>query len=372
MSSNQRPKILVTGANGFLGKNLISQLKIRQYDILSFDKKDDLSTLETYCKQADAVVHLAGVNRPPHAKDFYDTNTALTSQLCKMLEKHGNPAPIIFSSSIQAELDNDYGKSKKNAEDIILKHSETVKGRAFIFRFKNLYGKWSRPNYNSVVATWCHNISRGLEIKVDDEAKTIDLCYVDDAVDAIISKLDSKETPGIYTVDHTDTITLGDLRKILTSYRDTRTNFSYPNQSTRLNRNLWATYLSYLDRENFSYALNTRVDNRGSFTEILKDSVNGQISVNISKPGITKGQHWHSTKNEKFLVVHGKGVIRFRDVFESDVIEYKVSSDRLEVVDIPVGYTHNIENLGAEDMVTLMWANELYDPKRPDTNPEDV
>lgn len=372
MHNNTARKVLVTGANGFLGKNLVSQLKIKNYEVLTFDKDDSVNSLEKYCKQSDVVIHLAGSNRPIDTKEYYEVNAELTGTICKLLEKYNNTAPIIFSSSIQAELDNDYGKSKKQAEDSILNHSKSVGSKAYIFRFKNLYGKWSRPNYNSVVATWCHNVSRNLNIKIDDEKKSIELCYVDDAVDAIISKIDSSDETGIYSVEQTDTIHLGELRDMLLSFRDTRENFLYPNQTTRLYRNLWATYLSYFEKNDFSYDLVTKSDSRGSFTEILKDPVNGQISVNISKPGITKGQHWHSTKNEKFLVVHGTGVIRFRDVFESNIIEYKVSSDKLEVVDIPIGYTHNIENLGHNDMVTLMWASELFDPLKPDTNPENV
>lgn len=371
-TANKASCILVTGAGGFIGKNLISQLRNLGYSVIPYDKNHTLADLNHYCKTSDTVVHLAGVNRPENPKEFYDGNDDLTQRLCEYLAKHNNKAPIIFSSSIQAELDNDYGKSKKQAEDHIFAHAKSMHSKAYVFRFKNLYGKWSRPNYNSVVATWCYNVSRDLEIKVDNENAEVELCYIDDVVDAIISKLDAKDETGLYSVEQTDTVTLGKLRDILLGFRANRTDFHYPSQATPLHRNLWATYLNYLDTSHFSYELATRSDDRGSFTEILKDTVNGQVSVNISKPGIIKGQHWHASKSEKFLVVHGNGVIRFRDVFGTEIIEYPISAQKLEVVDIPTGYIHNVENLGNDDMVTLMWANEIFDPLRPDTYPEEV
>jgi len=365
-------KILVTGANGFVGKNVISVLKTLNHEISTFDKENSLDDLAKLCKNCEFVIHLAGVNRPENTADFYTGNFDLTNELCKLLESNKNPSPIILSSSIQAALDNDYGKSKKQAEDRLIKHSKKNSSPVYIFRFRNLYGKWSRPNYNSVIATWCYNISHGLDIIIDDSSKKIDLCYIDDVVSAIILKLDGKAKTDFYEVTPTDMVSLGEIRDLLVSFKDSRIDFSYPQQTSRFAKNLYATYISYFDTKNFSYPLLTKSDDRGSFTEILKSQTEGQVSVNISKPGITKGQHWHSTKNEKFLVVHGQGVIRFRNVFNKEIVEYKVSGDRLEVVDIPTGYTHNIENLGKDDMVTIIWASELLNPDKPDTNYEEV
>lgn len=366
-------RILITGAGGFVGKNLVSVLRINEsHKLYLFDKENTKNDLDTFTKDCDFVVHLAGVNRPENPQEFYDGNTGLTSELCAALKKNKNTCPILISSSIQAEKDNDYGKSKKQAEELLLEFGKKTGNKVYIYRFKNLYGKWSRPNYNSVVATWCYNIARGLEVTVNDPAASLELCYIDDVVEAIIDRIHNPADSGYFEVETTDTTTLGELRQVLESFRDSRQDYHYPDQSTRLRKNLYATYLNYLPTDKFSYPLDTHSDHRGSFTEILKDNVNGQVSVNISKPGVTKGQHWHSTKNEKFLVVMGTGVIRFRDIFSKEIIEYPVSGEKLEVVDVPTGYTHSIVNTGDSDLVTIIWANELFDREKPDTNYQDV
>jgi len=364
--------VLITGANGFLGKNVRSILEKLDHEILTFDKENSLDELEALLIKCDFIIHLAGVNRPENPTDFYTGNTELTEQICTLLHKHSNKAPLILSSSVQAERDNDYGMSKKKAENIVLAHGKEMQSLVYIFRFKNLYGKWSRPNYNSVVATWCYNIARGLTVQIDNPTTEIKLCYVDDAVDAMISVLDGNVSSGYCEVDEVNMVTLQDLYASLLSFHASRENLAYPDQSTPFKKKLYATYLSYLDKNDFSYPLHSKSDERGSFTEVFRDKKNGQISINIAKPGVVKGQHWHSTKIEKFMVVHGNGIIRFRDVFSDEIIEYSVSGESLTCVDIPAGYVHNIQNVGDDDLVTLMWASEAFNPDKPDTNYKEV
>ena len=364
--------VLVTGSEGFVGKNLISVLIAQNQTVTTFNTSNTIDELVKLTRDCDAVVHLAGVNRPKDISEFYKGNTDLTRSLCEALEKNANKCPIILSSSIQAEKDNDYGKSKKMAEDALVAFGKKSGNPIYIFRFKNLYGKWSRPNYNSVVATWCYNVARDLDITVDSPEATIELCYIDDVVEAIISKLPGSEKSGFYEVKKTDKTSLKDLLATIQSFKASRESKLYPDQSTYLHRNLYATYLNYLPTNAFSYPLDSHQDQRGSFTEILRSETNGQISVNVSKPGITKGQHWHSTKSEKFLVVSGSGVIQLRDFFSTEIIEYPVSGEKLEVVDIPTGYVHNLINKGDSDMVTLIWANELFTPEKQDTNYQEV
>jgi len=365
-------KILVTGANGFVGKNVISILKTADHTILPFDSHNSDDELKAMANDCDFVIHLAGVNRPQNPEEFHTGNAELTQQLVDHLQKAGNKCPVVLSSSIQATADNDYGRSKKQAEDCLLQHAEHNNSNVYIYRFKNLYGKWSRPNYNSVVATWCYNIARDLEVRVDNPDAQLELCYIDDVVASIMNILDGKAKTGFYEVETTDVITLSELRDTLVSFKNTRDTNRYPDQTTRLHKNLYATYLSYLPHDRFSYLLTTHVDERGSFAEFLKSTIDGQVSINVSKPGVTKGQHWHSTKNEKFLVVKGTGVIRFRDLFSEEIIEYPVTGDKLEVVDVPTGYVHSLVNLGTDDMVTIIWANELFNRDKPDTNREEV
>ncbi|MBQ7045241.1 MAG: capsular polysaccharide biosynthesis protein CapF [Clostridia bacterium] len=363
--------ILVTGSNGFVGKNLVIELKNKGYtDIFEYDIDTDPALLDGYCKKADFVFHLAGVNRPQTEDEFMQGNFGFTSLLLDTLKKHNNTCPVMISSSIQAALDNPYGKSKKAGEDLIFKYSEQTGSKAYVYRFENVFGKWCRPNYNSAVATFCNNIANDLPIKVNDPSVNMQLIYIDDVVAELISALEGEPTlldDGFCHVLPVHKVKLGEIVELLYSFKESRKDLSVPLMSDPFVKKLYATYLSYLPKDSFSYNLKMNCDERGSFTEILRTAHHGQFSVNISKPGITKGQHWHHTKNEKFVVVSGKGVIRFRKPDSDEIIEYFVSGDKIEVVDIPTGYTHNIENLGDTDMVTFMWCNECFDPEHPDT-----
>lgn len=363
-------KILVTGAKGFIGKNLIAELKNREYnEIFQYDIDTDPSLLDEYCKKADFVFHLAGVNRPKEQSEFMEGNFGFTSKLLNTLKKYNNTCPVMLSSSIQATLDNPYGKSKKAGEDLLFEYGREVGAKVLIYRFPNVFGKWCRPNYNSAIATFCYNIARNLPITVNDPSVVMNLVYIDDVVNELINALKGKENRkgDFCEVPIVHTITLGQIVDLIYSFKRCREKYTIPDMSDAFTKKLYSTYLSYLPENQFSYELKMNVDNRGSFTEFIKTLDRGQVSVNISKPGITKGNHWHHTKNEKFLVVSGRGVIRFRKIDSDEVIEYHVSGDKLEVVDIPPGYTHNIENLGDTDMVTIMWANEPFDPEKPDT-----
>lgn len=363
-------KILVTGSNGFIGKNLIAELKNRKYeDLLEYNRETNPALLDEYCKEADFVFHLAGVNRPKEQSEFMGGNFGFTLELLNNLKKHNNRCPVILSSSTQAELDNPYGKSKKAGEDLLLAYGKETGARVLIYRFPNVFGKWGKPNYNSAVATFCHNIAYDLPIQVNDSTVRMNLVYIDDVVDELLRALEGRESrvneycvvPVVYS------ITLGEIVDLLNSFKLSREERFIPNMADAFTKKLYSTYLSYLPEDKFSYELKMNMDQRGSFTEFLKSPDRGQVSVNISKPGITKGNHWHHTKNEKFLVVSGTGVIRFRKIGTEKVIEYFVNDEKMEVVDIPTGYTHNIQNIGTTDMVTIMWANELFDTEKPDT-----
>lgn len=363
-------KILITGAKGFIGKNLISKLKNRKYvDIFEYDKDTDESLLNKFCKETDFVFHLAGVNRPKDQLEFMKGNVGFTSVLLNTLKNYNNTCPVMISSSSQAALDNPYGKSKKAGEDLLFKYAKETKAKVLVYRFPNVFGKWCRPNYNSAVATFCYNITHDMPVTVNDSNVVMNLVYIDDVVEELINALEGKENSvgNLCEVPKKYTITLGEIVDLIYSFKKSRNTFFIPDMSDEFTKKLYSTYLSYLPKDNFNYNLKMNIDNRGSFTEFLKTSDRGQVSVNISKPGVIKGNHWHHTKNEKFLVVSGNGIIRFRKINSDEVIEYFVSGEKMEVVDIPVGYTHNIENLGNTDMVTIMWANEPYDPNKPDT-----
>ncbi len=374
-------KVLITGAKGFVGKNLVAELcnikegKTKKYDIDSdieifeYDIDTEPNLLEGYCEKADFVFHLAGVNRPKEQDEFMQGNFGFTSTLLDTLKKYNNNCPIMISSSIQAELDNPYGLSKKAGEDLLFDYSKETGAEVFVYRFPNVFGKWCRPNYNSAVATFCNNIAHDLPIQVNDPSVEMTLIYIDDLVEEMLYALQGKAyKEGQFCKVRTEhKIKLGEIVEILNSFKESRTSLKVPNMNKPIFKKLYSTYLSYLPTDKFNYPLKMNEDHRGSFTEFLKSNDRGQVSVNISKPNIVKGQHWHHTKNEKFLVVKGKGVIRFRKIDEEKVYEYFVSDEKLEVVDIPVGYTHNIENLGDTDMVTVMWVNEIFDPNNPDT-----
>lgn len=362
--------ILVTGANGFIGKNLIWELRNRKFEtIFTFDVDSDPGLLDEYCQNAEFVFHLAGINRPKEEEEFMTGNFGFTSQLLDTLAKHKNTCPIVVSSSVQAERDNPYGKSKKAGEDLLFEYGKIAGARVLIYRLPNVFGKWCRPNYNSAVATFCHNIARDLPIQINDPSVPMTLVYIDDVIEEWIRALGGNEhrEGDFCMVSTTHSILLGEIAELIRSFRRSREERSIPDMSDAFTRKLYSTYLSYLPKDDFGYDLRMNVDYRGSFTEFIRTPDRGQVSVNISKPGITKGNHWHHTKNEKFLVVNGRGVIRFRQVDSDRIIEYTVSGDQLRVIDIPCGYTHNIENLGDTDMVTVMWANEPFDPDHPDT-----
>ena len=363
-------KVLVTGAKGFIGKNLVADLENEGNTIIyEYDQDSAPSLLDIYCREADFVFHLAGVNRPREEKDYMEGNSGFTSLLLDKLAEFHNRCPVMFSSSIQAALDNPYGVSKKSGEDLMFRHGRETGARIMVYRFPNVFGKWCRPNYNSVVATFCHNIARGLQVRINDPDAIMSLVYIDDVVKELNNALHGKENRvGVFCeVPVVHSASLGEIAELLYSFGHNREDLSVPNLADQFIKKLYSTYLSYLPDDKFSYMLKMNMDHRGSFTEFIKTADRGQVSVNISKPGIVKGNHWHHSKNEKFLVVSGYGVIRLRKIGSKDIVEYVVDGDRLEVVDIPPGYTHQIENLGKTDMVTVMWANEIFDPEEPDT-----
>ncbi len=363
-------KILVTGAKGFIGKNLISELKNQKYsDIYQYDMDSTLEDLDQYSKDCEFVFHLAGVNRPKDQKEFLEGNFGFTSVLLDNLKKYNNKAPIMLASSIQALLDNPYGVSKKAGEELLFGYSQETGAKVLIYRFPNVFGKWCKPNYNSAIATFSYNIANNLPITVNDPNVVMNLIYIDDLVRELINGLKGSENKkgNFCYVEPVQAVKLGEIVELLYSFKESRNDRSIPNTADPFTKKLYANYLSYLPKDQFSYDLKMNIDHRGSFTEFLKTPDRGQVSINISKPNIVKGNHWHHTKNEKFLVVSGKGVIRFRKIDETEVLEYFVSGDKLQVIDIPPGYTHSIENLGDTDMVTVMWANEKFDPERPDT-----
>ena len=354
-------KILVTGAKGFIGKNLIAELKNRGYnEIYEYDKDTNETELEEFTKNCEFVFHLAGVNRPENVEEFMEGNFGFTSILLEKLKSYSNKCPILITSSIQAKLDNPYGKSKKAGEDLLFQYGKENSSEVLVYRLPNVFGKWCRPNYNS---------ANNLPIQVNDPEVVMNLAYIDDVVDEFIRALEKKQNKvdEFCYIPTVHTIKLGEIVEIIKFFKESRNNLQLPNMGDAFTKKLYSTYLSYLPKDQFSYHVKMNIDNRGSFTELFKTMDKGQVSVNISKPGITKGNHWHHTKNEKFVVVSGTGIIRFRKIDSDEVIEYKVSGDNIEVIDIPVGYTHNIENIGETDMVTIMWANELFDKDRPDT-----
>lgn len=398
-------KILVTGAKGFVGRNLVSQLhniaqgKAKWYPVGSditvyeYDVDSTAQELDAYCSDCDFVFNLAGVNRPQNPEEFMQGNFGFASTLLETLKKHGNKCPVMLSSSIQATLvgryaDGEYGRSKKAGEELFFDYAAQTGARVLVYRFPNLFGKWCRPNYNSAVATFCNNIANDLPIQVNDRSTQMELVYIDDLVDEMIGALAGKEHhcefEGIETVLREDGrycavpvshhVTLGEIVDLLESFARQPQTLVIPEiPEGSFAKKLYSTYLSYLPKEKVKFPLKMNVDERGSFTELLKTASCGQFSVNVSKPGITKGQHWHHTKWEFFMVVSGKGLIQQRRVDSDEVLNFEVSGERIEAVQMLPGYTHNIINLSeTEELVTLMWANEAFDPDRPDTYFEPV
>ena len=381
-------KILITGANGFVGKNLTAQLdniklgKAKNYDlsndltIYKYDIDTPPELLDVYTKDCDFVFHLAGVNRPKDEKEFMEGNFGFTSVLLDKLKENNNKAPVLITSSIQAALDNPYGRSKKAGEDLMFEYGRSNNAKVLVYRLPNVFGKWCRPNYNSAVATFCNNIANDLDITVNDPEVVMNLVYIDDVVDEFIAALMGNENKdgeycGIPTVH---TIKLGEIVSLLYGFKAQPEKLVMPEiPENSFAKKLYSTYLSYLPKEKVCFPLKMNKDDRGSFTELLKTEKCGQISVNISKPGITKGQHWHNTKWEFFIVVSGHGLIQERKIGTDEVLEFEVSGDEIKAIHMLPGYTHNIINLSkTEDLVTVMWANERFDPSKPDTYFEEV
>lgn len=392
-------KILVTGAHGFVGKNLCAQLnnikdgKARNYpvtvsQVMEYDLDTDPALLDGFCAQADFVFNLAGVNRPKDQAEFMQGNFGFASTLLDTLKKHGNTCPVMLSSSIQATLigrygASDYGKSKLAGEELFFDYAQETGAKVLVYRFPNLFGKWCRPNYNSAVATFCHNIAHDLPIQVNDPSVQLEMLYIDDLVEEMIAALSGKEHhcefDGVETVlkeegrycavPVTHHVTLGEIVDLLQRFTEQPQNLIIPEiPANSFAKKLYSTYLSYLPKEKVSFPLKMNVDDRGSFTEMLRSEKCGQVSINISKPGVTKGQHWHNTKWEFFIVVSGHGLIQQRKYGTDEVIEFEVSGEKIEAVHMLPGYTHNIINLSeTENLVTVMWANEIFDPNRPDT-----
>lgn len=367
-------KCLVTGAGGFLGRHLVLSLEQKGIPVLPFHHTDGDVALEACCKECSFVFHLAGVNRPKNIEEYESGNVGFTKKLLASLEIAGNSCPVVLSSSIQAEQENPYGQSKRRAEEILLEYGEKTGAPVFIYRLPNVFGKWCRPNYNSVVATFCFNQAHGMPLLVNDVSHLLTLVHVDDVVGEFLHLLENgaekgktyREIPEAYQK------TVGEIADLVRSFGDCRQMLRVPDQEDGFARKLYSTYLSYLPQDALSYPLLMHEDARGSFTEFLRTTGQGQFSVNISRPHIAKGNHWHHTKHEKFLVVSGEGIIRLRKIGDEETAVYHVSGRRLEVVEIPPGYTHNIENTGEQDMVTLMWANENFNPEQPDTWPMEV
>ena len=392
-------KILITGAKGFVGKNLIENLKniksgknrtrdLNIEEIFEFDIDTDVKLLDEYCKVADFVFNLAGVNRPKDQSEFMEGNFGFASILLNTLKKYKNNCPVMLSSSIQATLigrygESDYGKSKLAGEELFFNYSKETGAKVLIYRFPNLFGKWCRPNYNSAVATFCNNIANDLPIQVNDRNTKLELLYIDDLVDELLDALEEKEhhceydgldavekLNGRYSfVPTTHHVTLGEIVDLLELFNNQSKTLIIPEiPKNSFAKKLYSTYLSYLPKEKTIFSLKMNVDDRGSFTELLKSEKCGQVSINISKPGIIKGQHWHNTKWEFFIVVSGHGLIQERKIGTDEIIEFEVSGDKIEAIHMLPGYTHNIINLSeTENLVTVMWANEAFDPNKPDT-----
>ncbi len=362
-------QILVTGSAGFIGKHLVLALReMPDVHVLEFDVQSELGALDSGLSEVEVVFHLAGVNRPRHASEYHAGNVELTERICTVLARLKRAPTVVLSSSIQATLDNPYGVSKRAAEDAVTRWTEQTRARAVIFRLQNVFGKWCRPNYNSVTATFCYNVAHGLPLTISDPDRHLELVYVDDVVSAFIGCLDLQSESGCErrTITKTYRITLGELAARIRSFAESRRTLILPSFEDEFNRRLYATYLSYLEGKDFAYRLDQKCDARGGLAEFIKSTASGQIFVSRTKPGVTRGNHYHNTKTEKFLVVEGTAMIRFRPVLGGELIEHRVDGREFTVVDIPPGYAHSIENIGTGDLVTLFWASEIFSPANPD------
>ena len=361
--------VLITGAAGFVGKNLVAALERRDdVRLILFDLNTEPAVLDAGLAEADLIYHLAGVNRPRDVSEFVTGNTGLTEQMLDHLAELGRRPTFVISSSVQAELDNPYGRSKKAAEDAVLEFNNKTGAPVCVYRLPGVFGKWSRPNYNTVVATFCHNLARGLDITVNDPNRDMELVYIDDLVSAFLQHLDGPDPARKrYSVGRTFRVTLGELAERILRLHAIRKTLTIPDLSDELMKCLHATYLSFLPEDGFGYPVKLNTDNRGWLFELIKSEHFGQIFVSKTLPGITRGNHYHDTKLEKFCVIQGQGVIRFRKIDSDRILEYPVDDEAIKVVDIPPGYTHSIENTGGGEMICLFWANQIFAPERPDT-----
>ncbi len=363
-------KILVTGSEGFLGLNLISTLRLsNDYQVLSFDRDNTDDELEQFICESDFIFHFAGVNRPKDQSEFRVGNTDLTKKIVSILEKRDLTTPVLMSSSIQSELDNPYGLSKRAAEEALLNYQENG-GVSYIYKLTNVFGKWCKPNYNSVVATFCHNIAHGKDISISNRETILRVVYIDDLIDEFISVLErgKPEQKNFYSFKNVYKVTLGELADTLSKFHNISNTLCVPDFSNQFVKKLYATYVSYLPEDSFSYKLKMHIDNRGDLFEFIKSEQFGQIFISITKPGVTRGDHYHNTKNEKFCVIRGDAEIKLRNILNERIIKYRVSGDIPEIVDIPPGYTHSIKNVGTSETITLFWANEIFNREKSDTH----
>lgn len=363
--------VLITGANGFIGKNLAAALeRMEDTKVFKYDLENSLEQLEEFVKEADFIFHLAGINRPKGPGEYESGNKEFTERLIETLKKNERKIRMLLSSSTQAALGNPYGVSKKSAEDAVFDYGRECGTKVYVYRLPNVFGKWCRPGYNSVVATWCYNIPRNIPAQIDNPDTELSLVYIDDVVQECINALNNRENRGaddFCSVGRTFNVSLQKLADTLYSFRNSRKTLVMPDLTGEFERFLYATYLSYLPEEDFAYSLEMKYDNRGWLAEFIKSEHSGQIFLSRTRPGITRGNHWHHTKVEKFLVIEGEAVIRFRQIHGNEVIEYRVSGEQLKVLDIPAGYTHSITNVGQTDVITLFWADEIFNPQKPDT-----
>ena len=361
-------KVLVTGANGFIGKNLISHL-VEQDDIeiISYDKEDKFEKIEEQIDSIDFIFHLAGINRPTDVKEFYEGNTDLTKRIVDLIKDKN--IPIILTSSIQAVKDNDYGNSKKLAEEYM--QTNLKKDMFYVYRLHNVFGKWCRPNYNSVVATFCNNIATNQEITINDANSIVNLVYIDDVVKEFINVMNGKNPTccedGYFYITPQYTKSVGEIAELIYQFKDSMNSIYVPSTGDEFTKKLYSTYISYVPMEELAISATKHVDDRGSFTELARTYSAGQFSISFSKPGIVRGNHYHHTKLERFIVVKGKARIGFTNIVTKESYSFEVDDKDVKIVTIPVGYTHNIENIGDDEMILAIWCNELFDEKNPDT-----
>ena len=365
--------ILITGSKGFIGKNLKIRLeKINKFNIIEFNRENTEDDLYKAVNKAETIIHLAGENRPESIEAFDKVNHILTKKICKLCREKDSKTHIIFSSSTQAEKDNPYGKSKLAAEGELLELNKSTSNSVSIFRFPGVFGKWCRPSYNSVIATFCHNIANNLSIKINDKSHVLNLLYIDDLIDQIIQAIDFPDDEVFININSVHQKTLGEVAEIITSFKENRTKLLVANMEDSFIKALYATYVTYLPKEDFSYELISHKDERGNFVEFLKSNLLGQVSFLTSNPGVTRGEHFHNTKLEKFLVLKGKARFRFRSLNDNERFEIFTDHEKLQVVETIPGWVHDITNIGQDEMIVLLWANEIFDEKRPDTFSHEV